>query len=148
MASESPENSDESRRADDGNGQGRAASTALILLVEDDVRSARILVRMLRDDGYDVELATDGAAAIARLTRRPLPDVLVTDLRMPHADGEAVARYARSLEPSMPVLLVTGYPEMAARIQGPIREELTVLTKPLDYAELVADIRKAIGLRP
>jgi CheY-like chemotaxis protein len=148
VASVSPENSDDNPGADGPRSSGGAATSALILLVEDDVRSARILVRMLRDDGYDVELATDGAAAIARLTRRPLPDVLVTDLRMPHADGEAVARYARSLEPSMPVLLVTGYPEMAARIEGPMRDDITVLTKPLDYAELVADIRKAIGLRP
>lgn len=148
MARVSPEKPDESASAAGPRSGKEPVTSALILLVEDDVRSARILVRMLRDDGYDVELATDGAAAIARLTRRPLPDVLVTDLRMPHADGEAVARYARSLEPSMPVLLVTGYPEMAARIEGPIRDEMTVLTKPLDYAELVADIRKAIGLRP
>lgn len=124
-------------------GPGEGASV-LILLVEDDVRSARILVRMLRDDGYEVELATDGAAAIGRLSRKPLPDVLVTDLRIPHADGEAVARYARSLDADMPVLVMTGYPEMAARMEQPMGGDMTILTKPLDYGELVEDIRKAL----
>src|SRR5262245_11232922 len=69
---------------------------ALVLVAEDDVRTGRVLARMLEDDGFDVELANDGAAAIGRLAREPVPDVLVTDLRMPHADGNAVARYARS----------------------------------------------------
>ena len=110
---------------------------ALILVVEDDVRSARVLVRMLRDDGYEVELATDGAAAISRLSRSPLPDVLVTDLRMPHADGQSVARYARSLGPDLPIWVVTGYPDLAGKLEN----DATILTKPLDYEQLRNDIR-------
>ncbi len=112
-------------------------STALILVVEDDVRSARVLVRMLRDDGYEVELATDGAAAISRLSRSPLPDVLVTDLRMPHADGQSVARYARNLGPDMPIWVVTGYPDLASKLEN----DATILTKPLDYEQLRNNIR-------
>ena len=49
----------------------------LVLLVDDDVRMARTFALMLREDGYEVDFAADGAAAISRLTRDPLPDVLV-----------------------------------------------------------------------
>jgi len=115
---------------------------ALILVVDDDVRTARVLVRMLRDDGFQVELATDGAAAIGRLARQPIPDVLVTDLRMPHADGVAVARYARSQRPDLPVFVVTGYPELVAPGTAQTFDPPAVVhTKPLDYGALSKELR-------
>src|SRR3954470_20317652 len=104
-----------------------------------------MLARMLREDGFDVELAADGASAIGRLARSPLPDVLVTDLRMPHADGAAVASYARSRRPGLPVLLVTGYPEFAPRGGDGVGPALTVLSKPLDYARLGEELRRLTG---
>jgi DNA-binding NtrC family response regulator len=116
---------------------------ALILVVDDDVRTARLLVRMLRDDGFEVELATDGATAIGRLGRQPMPDVLVTDLRMPHADGMAVARYARSRRPNLPVFVVTGYPHLVAPGGSlSIEPPPVVHAKPIDYARLSSDLRR------
>jgi two-component system response regulator MprA len=116
----------------------------LILLVDDDVRSTRILARMLREDGFDVELAIDGAAAIGRIARSPLPDVLVTDLRMPHADGMAVVRYARSRRADLPVLIVTGYPNLVPPGDA-LDPAPTVLSKPLDYARLHEELRRITG---
>src|SRR5262249_11463742 len=112
-------------------------------VVDDDVRTARLLVRMLREDGFEVELSTNGAAAIGRLTRPPIPDVLVTDLRMPQADGLAVARYARSRRPNIPVFVVTGYPNLAAAETPSLEPPAIVYTKPLDYRALTADLRAA-----
>jgi CheY-like chemotaxis protein len=119
-----------------------AGAATLILVVDDDVRTARLLVRMLREDGFDVELAVDGAAAIGRLGRSPIPDVLVTDIQMPHADGVAVARYARSLRPGLPVLVVTGYPERVPRYPDELDPAPTVLSKPLDYSRLDHELRR------
>ncbi len=107
----------------------------LILVVDDDARSAALLGRLLRADGCDAEVTTDGAAALARLTREPVPDALVTDFRLPYADGLAVARYARVRRPGIPVFMVTGFPRssaIAASDDGP----MTLLHKPLDYADL------------
>jgi two-component system response regulator MprA len=118
------------------------------LVVDDDVRTARILSRMLREDGFEVELAADGAAAIGRLARTPVPDVLVTDLRMPHADGMAVARYARSHRPDLPIVIVTGYPDMAPLGSGALDPAPTVMTKPVDYARLSDAIQRALGVPP
>jgi CheY-like chemotaxis protein len=115
----------------------------IILVVDDDARSARTLASMLREDGYDVDVAVDGAAAIARLTRKPMPSVLVTDLRLPNADGLAVSAFARSRDAEIPIIMVTGYPQLAAQKLDPAA---IVLTKPLDYADLSAALAR-VGVR-
>ena len=119
-----------------------APSAAVILVVDDDARSARTLANMLREDGYQVDVAIDGASAIARLTRKPMPSVLVTDLRLPNADGYAVSAFARSRNAEIPIIMVTGYPHLAAQNLEP---KPIVLTKPLDYADLSAALAR-VGL--
>ncbi|WP_437827747.1 response regulator [Sorangium sp. So ce1153] len=122
----------------------RSIEQPLILLVDDDIRTARLLAHLLEDDGFRVELATDGALAIARLARAPVPDILVTDFRMPHADGIAVARFARSLRPDLPLFVVTGYPELVARLGRGFAPEAVVHTKPVDYPALSAELRSSV----
>ncbi|MDI3282680.1 response regulator [Polyangium sp. 15x6] len=112
----------------------------LVLLVDDDIRSARVFVRMLREDGFDVEVAHDGAHAIGRLSRAPAPDVLVTDIQMPHADGIAVAKYARSCNPTLPIFMVTGYPEIVAARAKAFDPEPRIFTKPLDYPAFAKEL--------
>lgn len=114
----------------------QALPRPLILLVEDDARSARVLAQMLRNDGFDVEVALNGAAAIARLSQAGLPDVLVTDLALPHADGVAIAKYARSLDAALPVVVVTGYPQLLEERGEEISPAPRVFVKPVDYDAL------------
>ena len=121
------------------------ARRALLLIVDDDARSAGLLGRLLRADGFDAEVTTDGAAALARLTRSPVPDALITDFHLAHADGLAVGRYARSRRVAMPIFVVTGDPSSVSRAADPLGEPMVVLTKPVDYAELVARLRGTLG---
>ena len=111
----------------------------LLLVVDDDARSAELLARLLRDDGWDVEVASDGSAALRRLARDPLPDAIVTDLRMPDVDGLAVARFARGKSAVLPIFLVTCYPELADVSRFDPRPR--VFTKPVSYDELTAALR-------
>ena len=107
-----------------------------MLLVDDDLRTTRRMADMLREDGFAVEIARDGAAAIARLSRAPAPDALVTELTTAHADGVAIGRFARSQRPGLPVLVVTGYPNLfdaEAFTGGP---PALLFTKPVEYGEL------------
>ncbi len=115
-----------------------------VLLVDGDVRTTQRLAELLREDGFDVEVARDGAAAIARLAREPLPDTLITELRIPFADGTAVARYARSQRPGLRVVVVTGYPNslVPAGFGNP---PPVVFAKPLDYAQLLRELQEPIG---
>jgi CheY-like chemotaxis protein len=114
-----------------------------VLLVDGDVRTTQRLAELLRDDGFDVEVARDGATAIARLARAPLPDTLITELRIPLADGTAVARYARSQRPGLRVVVVTGYPNLLVREAFGNPPPL-VMAKPLDYAQLLLELHEPI----
>jgi two-component system response regulator MprA len=115
-----------------------------LLIVDDDARSANLLARLLRVDGYDAEVTTDGAVAIARLTRTPVPEGLITELHLPHADGLAVGRYARSRRASMPIFLVTDYPPALLSTSDPTDASVVIMTKPLDYADLLHRLTGAL----
>ena len=119
----------------------------LVLVVDDDARSATLLARLLHADGYDTEVTHDGAAALSRLTRNPIPHAVVTDFHMPYADGLAVGRYARSRRPEIPIFVVTGYPNSLANAVEPLDHPMHVLTKPLDYADLLTRLTAALGVK-
>lgn len=115
----------------------------VVLLVDDDLRTSRRMAEMLREDGFSVEVARDGAAAVARLSRAPVPDALVTELTTAHADGIAIARFARNQRPRLPVFVVTSYPNLfnpEAFAEGP---PASLFTKPVDYTALKEALREA-----
>ena len=117
--------------------------TQVVLLVDDDLRTSRRLAEMLREDGLTVEVARDGAAAIARFTHLPLPDALVTELTTAHADAASVSRFARAQRPGLPVLVVTGYPNLfQADAFGGAAPLL--FTKPVDYSKLRDALLRAL----
>lgn len=115
-----------------------------ILLVEDEAPTARILAQMLREDGFGVEIIADGALAVGRLARPPRPDVLIADLRLPHVDGVAIARYARSLAPEMPIILTTSYLTQALAAGRELSPPPAVLGKPYDYKRLSAELTRLL----
>ena len=119
----------------------------LVLIVDDDAQSAKLLARLLRGDGYEAEVTTDGAAALGRLTRDPIPDVLLTDFHLPHADGLAIGKYARSRRAGLPIFIVTGDPESVANAlaSDPLTAPTILVTKPLIYAELLVQLTVALG---
>ena len=122
---------------------------ARVLLVDDDVRAVRMLARMLREDGFEADVALDGAWAIARIAREAV-DILVVDFQLPHADGVVVAQYARSRDPELPVLFVTGYPEIVERRKRLLSPIPVVLAKPVAYETLssaLSDAEAARGAR-
>ena len=118
----------------------------LVLLVDDDLRTAKRMADMLREDGFAVEVARDGAAAIACLARSPIPDAIVTELNIPHADGTAVAQFARTRRADMRVVVVTGYPHLF-RPAAFGAEPPLVFTKPVEYMSL-RDALASPGLNP
>ena len=109
-----------------------------LLLVDDDVRTARRLASMLEEDGFVVEVMRDGTEAVARLGREPPPDAIITDLIMPGASGIAVLGEARRRVHHIPVVFVTGHPELLTGPPVPFEPSPIVLTKPISYAELRA----------
>lgn len=116
-----------------------------VLLVDSDYRTSNRLAGLLRDDGFDVDVVRDGAAALARLARSPLPEALVTELNVRFVDGASVARYARAQRPGLRVVILTGHPnslQAGALGSGP---SPLVLTKPLEYAQLLSALREPVA---
>jgi CheY-like chemotaxis protein len=120
-------------------------SKCSVLLVEDDVSAGRTLAHLLREDGYDVEVVVDGEAAIARLARAPMPGALIVDYRLPRATGLEVVEYGRRLYPALPVLMVTSYPEVIARLDRRSDVPTAIISKPIVYAELTRELERISG---
>src|SRR3954452_5179276 len=84
-------------------------SAAYRVLVVDDERSMRELLSIvLRRDGYDVLIASDGRAAVDVLKRERV-DVLITDIRMPEMSGVDVLREAKAIDPGIISILMTAF---------------------------------------
>ena len=113
---------------------------AALLLVDDDAPIRRMLARTLAAEGYDVEAAADGGAALAAV-ERSLPDAIVLDVTMPGLDGLAVTRRLRAKGLRVPILLLTARDAIHERVAGLDAGADDYLVKPFDTAELTARVR-------
>jgi CheY-like chemotaxis protein len=100
-----------------------------ILVVDDDPRAMRSLVAQLDLLGHAVRTAPDGVGALAML-RDTTFDVLITDCSMPNLNGRQLVALARSMCPTMPVIMVTGFGDVIRDIEGDLPGVKTILTKP------------------
>ena len=113
-----------------------------ILVVDDDAAVRESLRRALQLEGYEVELAADGAEALDRLKLDgAAPDALVLDVSMPRLDGLEVCRRLRRGGSAMPVLMLTARDEVADRVAGLDAGADDYVVKPFALEELLARLR-------
>src|SRR5438094_8160193 len=113
----------------------------MLVLVADDDRAVReALERALQLAGYDVELASDGDAALAAIAKRT-PDAVVLDVMMPGYDGLDVTRRLRREGNRVPVLLLTARDAVGDRVDGLDAGADDYLAKPFALEELLARLR-------
>jgi two-component system response regulator MprA len=111
-----------------------------ILVVEDERPFRDALERVLRNDGYEVELAGDGQAALRALSIRT-PDAIVLDVILPELDGIEVCRRLRAAGDHVPVLMVTALDAVEDRVAGLDAGADDYLVKPFSISELRARVR-------
>ena len=111
-----------------------------ILVVDDDRAVREALERALGLEGFDVELAADGAQALAAVERRE-PDAIVLDVLMPGVDGLEVCRLLRKAQSRVPILMLTVRDELGDRIEGLDAGADDYLGKPFEQEELLARVR-------
>ena len=112
------------------------------ILVVDDERAVRdSLRRALELEGYEIELADDGLAALETLQANGEPDAMILDVLMPGLDGLEVARRVRRDGSRLPILMLTARVEVDDRVAGLDAGADDYLTKPFALDELLARVR-------
>jgi two-component system, OmpR family, response regulator MprA len=111
-----------------------------ILVVDDDNAVREALRRSLTYNGYEVELAADGAEALAAIAVRH-PDAVVLDVMMPKVDGLETCRRLRAAGDEVPILVLTARDSVADRVAGLDVGADDYLPKPFALEELLARLR-------
>jgi two-component system response regulator MprA len=111
-----------------------------VLIVDDDDRLLKMLLRTFIYEGYNVSTAKDGEEAL-RKVYRDRPDVIVLDWMMPKLDGVGVLLALREDRNDIPILMLTARDAIQDRVQGLDRGADDYLVKPFATDELVARVR-------
>lgn len=119
---------------------------ARILLIEDEEKMARALVRILREEGHAVEVAADGREGLSRALDDGF-DLLIVDWMLPGRSGVQVVRGLRAADVHTPALMLTARGQVEDRVEGLDAGADDYLPKPFDLQELLARVR-ALTRRP
>lgn len=111
-----------------------------VLVAEDDARMSSMLRRGLVEDGYSVDVATDGQQALWQATEFDY-DAVILDLMLPRVDGFEVCRRLRAAGRWAPVLILTARTGVADRVRGLDCGADDYLAKPFSFVELTARVR-------
>jgi two-component system, OmpR family, KDP operon response regulator KdpE len=113
-----------------------------ILVVDDEPQITRVLKTTLSSQGYGIRSASDGEEALRAMSEWP-PDLIVTDLRMPHMDGLELCREVRKTS-QVPIIVLSVKGEDSIKVQALDAGADDYVTKPFSMTELTARIRAAL----
>jgi CheY-like chemotaxis protein len=117
---------------------------ARILLAEDEFLIRLLLVEELTNHGYEVVEAESGDEAAALAKDGQLFDLVLTDIQMPgRLDGVGLAQLVRKRQPAVPVIYVTGRPEVLGKI-GQLGPRDVFVRKPYSAREVVSVVQKLL----
>jgi DNA-binding NtrC family response regulator len=118
------------------------STRAAVLVIDDEPGIRDMLAYELSMEGFDVETADSGMAAVEAVKRRKF-DLAVTDLKMPGMDGVATVEALRSLDPDIEVIVATGYASVETAVACMKRGAYDYIQKPYDLAELKLLLERA-----
>lgn len=118
------------------------ATMPTVLVVDDDAALTRMLRLTLRDGGFDVTTAANGALALDQIDAEHLPDAIVLDLEMPVMDGRSFYRELRERGFEVPVLVLSAY---GARVAQRELGANAYLNKPFDPEDLITEVRELVA---
>jgi DNA-binding NtrC family response regulator len=115
-----------------------------VLIADDEPLKVLTLEEHLTQAGYTVLTAVDGNAAMALLKTKPV-DALITDVRMPGLDGLQLLDASRQLDPNRPVLVMTGYDEVADAVRAMKAGAIDYLVKPVSGEAIALRLERALA---
>ncbi|MDP9151181.1 MAG: sigma-54 dependent transcriptional regulator [Myxococcota bacterium] len=121
-------------------------SRARIVVVDDEPSARSGLEKLLRQAGFSVRAEPDGSAALLAAAEF-VPDVVVTDLKMPKMDGIELLQKLRAQDRDLPVIVATASGEVSSAVAAMRAGADDYLTKPIDIDALILSIERAIERR-
>jgi len=112
-----------------------------VLVVDDDATVREVTAGFLSDLGHETVEAADGPAALRVLEKDPSVRLMVADFAMPRMTGAELSERARAIRPDLPILLVTGYAELAT-----LAKDIPVLHKPYRQTDLADQVAVLLGV--
>ncbi|HTM89673.1 MAG TPA: response regulator transcription factor [Terriglobales bacterium] len=119
-----------------------AVSKASILVVDDEPQITRVLKTTLSSQGYDTRTAGDGDEALQTM-KNWLPDLIITDLRMPNMDGLSLCRHVRE-QSQVPIIVLSVKGEERTKVEALDAGADDYVTKPFNINELLARVRASL----
>jgi two-component system KDP operon response regulator KdpE len=119
-----------------------ASEKSRVLVVDDEPQITRVLRTVLTSQGYQVQTATEGETALANFTEWR-PELVITDLFMPHMDGIELCKRIRSVS-NVPIIVLSVKGEERAKVEALDSGADDYVTKPFGTDELLARVRAAL----
>ncbi len=122
-------------------------SEGLVLVVDDEPDVRKVVRMTLEKAGYDVVEAEDGEKAIEEIKKGEhsiLLNLIITDIRMPNMNGIDVINYYRKEWPHIPLIVLTGFPDLDMAIAMLQHGVVDYLVKPVEAEKLRASVAKAL----
>ena len=123
--------------------QNRGQAMYSILVVDDEPNYLIVLSELLRDEGYEVFTADGGENALKIIEESEL-DMVISDMQMPGMDGLQLLQAVKTVNPDLPVIMVTAFAEVEKAVKAMQAGAFSYLAKPFSNDELLVNIKKAI----
>lgn len=114
----------------------------IVLLVDDDEDMLRLLGIRIGSEGFEVKTASNGDDALTSILQQ-LPDVVVTDLKMPGMDGMGLLETVQRKYPTLPIIMITAHGTIPDAVLATKQGAVGFITKPVDKEELLAQLKEA-----
>ncbi|MGC8654792.1 MAG: sigma-54-dependent transcriptional regulator [Candidatus Kryptoniota bacterium] len=118
----------------------------LTLVVDDEKSVTELLKAQLEEVGFSVDVANDGASGINKIQNKRY-DIILLDLKMPRIDGIEVLKFAKSTQPDVQVIILTGYGDIKTAVDTIKLGAFDFIPKPYNFDELIVAMKNALHVR-
>jgi DNA-binding NtrC family response regulator len=119
----------------------KAMKTKRVLVVDDEESILDLLSEVLGEEGYQVDGVTSGLDALKKMKKKNF-DVMLVDLKLPKMDGMELLRTVRTVEPQLPVIVMSGNVSLQSVIQSIRHGAYDYISKPFNLEEAVAAVKR------
>lgn len=117
-----------------------------VLLIDDSQEILENLSEYLTSEGYDIATASDGTQGLSKIAKESY-DIILTDLKMPKADGMEVLSYVKENSPETICIILTGYGTIKNAVEAIKMGAFDYLTKPVQMDEIIITLKRAMEFR-